>query len=287
MFHPEGLFLAGAQASYPSSTANLSVVIENIFTGDVEAELYLFKNSPDWLIRTKSGHVNGSHNGLAHVTKRKVNSLSVSVDPGFVKSVTNVAEVRATLSQKLPEGESLAESLSKLPQPNLPEPTLPTPQREVWYDWSYDRRLKIARKIEQAGGSVRTNLHKLITFVHLEGQQVSEELLKELRWAGRIERLYLAETGLTDQQLDHVGLLSYVKRMSLWGNPITDDGLLELSTMYHLEVLDIHDTQVTAHGINQLKVLPNLKRLIVPKSVRVDQLTPLKTRLPELKILSR
>lgn len=75
--------------------------------------------------------------------------------------------------------------------------------------------------------------------------------------------------------------------MSLWGNPITDAGLSELTAMWSLEVLDIHDTRITAAGLNQLRMLPGLKTLIIPASINVDELAPLRNQRPDLELLLR
>jgi hypothetical protein len=93
-----------------------------------------------------------------------------------------------------------------------------------------------------------------------------------LPWLQSIDRLYLAATGITDEQLCPVGLMGGVKRLSLWSNPITDAGLAELNAMWSLEVLDIHDTQVTAAGLRKLCLLPELRTLIVPEGIDAEAL---------------
>ncbi len=83
-----------------------------------------------------------------------------------------------------------------------------------------------------------------------------------------------------------VGMMGNVKRLSLWGNPITDEGLAQLATLWSLEVLDVHDTAVTADGLNHLWLLENLRTLIVPDSVELAQLDRL-SRLTNLEIIRR
>lgn len=111
-------------------------------------------------------------------------------------------------------------------------------------------------------------------------------LLQMLPWLSGVERLYLAATGITDDQLRPVGLMRHVQRLSLWGNPITDAGLAELSAMWSLEVLDVHGTSVTAAGLRQLRLLPALKTLIVPAAVDTSTLADDFDR-PGLEIIER
>ncbi len=77
-----------------------------------------------------------------------------------------------------------------------------------------------------------------------------------------------------------------VKRLSLWSNPITDAGLAELGAMWSLEVLDLHDTQVTAAGLRKLRLLPELRTLIVPESIDAETLAAEYDR-PGLQIVPR
>lgn len=284
--HPNNASIIGARATHRHDSGKC-VTLENILTGATAAELYLFKDSSDWLIKTESGFVNGSPAGLARVSKRRPGLVKVELAPDFVSSATSSSDVRQSLNPKFPTGDSLLTALTNQPQLELPQPPPPTPERKEWYDWSWDRNTEATKYIESSGGSVRKTIHNSITFVHLEGCKASDELLKELRWVGRIDRLYLADTGLTDAQLDHVSILSHLKRMSLWGNPITDRGIKELSDLPQLEVLDIHGTQVTPAGLNQLKTLPKLKTLIVPASINLQDLQPLLNAHPGLEIILR
>jgi hypothetical protein len=42
--------------------------------------------------------------------------------------------------------------------------------------------------------------------------------------------------------------------------------------LWSLEVLDIHDTQVTAAGLRKLRLLPELRTLIVPEGIDAEAL---------------
>ena len=284
-FHPTHPLLIGAKSTYRDQHGH-GVVIEDVVTGNVRAELLLFQDSNDWLIVRGNRAVHGSPAGLKRVTWRKPGTLEVSRE--LKSSQQSSGGTLLGLSDdSLPGEVSLKERLLSTPQPELSPLPEPTPERREWYDWSMDRREKIAADIEARGGQVRANIHKSITFVHLEGKEISNDLLKELRFAGVIDRLYLANTGITDQQLDYISVLPYLKRLSLWNNPISDQGLRELENLQRLEVLDVHNTEVTAIGLNRLAKLPELKTLIYPASIDEGDLQPLIDAHPEIQLVPR
>lgn len=287
LFHPGQLLIACSLRNPPHEPASYSVGFEQTLTGDLEAELFLFYGSEDWLIKTKSGYVNGSPGGLRRSTRRVPGTLQVSHDADFIDAATKPKAVSEVLSQSLPKDLNLKTELQKLPQQDIPK-LAPIPRwKPQRYDELTKRRKEITEKLKAAGAKIKQAQFRGVTYIHLEGRPVTDDLIKKLRWAGGVDRLYLADTGITDQQLDGVGILLNVKRLSLWGNPITDAGLSELTAMWNLEVLDIHDTKVTAAGLNQLQMLPSLKTLIIPASINIDELAPLKNRLPDLKIILR
>lgn len=284
-FHPTHPLLIGAKSTYRDQHGH-GVVIEDVVTGDVRAELLLFQDSNDWLIIRGNGTVHGSPAGLKRVTWRKPGTLAVSRELKASQQSSG-GTLLGLSDDSLPDEVSLKERLLTTPQPELSPLPEPTPERREWYDWSMDRREKIAADIEARGGQVRANIHKSITFVHLEGKAISKDLLKELRFAGAIDRLYLANTGITNQQLDYISVLPYLKRLSLWNNPISDQGLRELEYLKQLEVLDVHNTEVTASGLNRLSKLPVLKTLIYPARIDENDLQPLKKAHPEIQLVPR
>ena len=289
LFHPGQLLIAGSPGNPRQSvgTVSDSVGFEQTLTGDLEAELFLFYGSDDWLIKTKSGFVNGSPGGLRRATSRVPGTLQVSNGDDFTASITRPKAVSEALTQSLSNDLNLKAELQRLPQRDIPN-LAPTPKVKPQKYGDPTKRIKeISEELKAAGAKIKRDQFSGITYVHLEGHPVTDDLIKKLRWAGKIDRLYLAETGITDQQLDGIGILKDIKRMSLWGNPITDAGLSELTAMWSLEVLDIHDTKITAAGLNQLRLLPSLKTLIIPASINVDELTPLRNQRPDLEILLR
>ena len=84
-----------------------------------------------------------------------------------------------------------------------------------------------------------------VVTVHLERRRFKPDDLAPLADLRNLERLYLANTPLTDEGLRHVATLRRLKRMSLWQTKITDAGIVHLAGLTDLEVLDIHDTRLT------------------------------------------
>lgn len=289
LFHPGQLLIAGSPGTPRQSveTVSDSVGFEQTLTGDLEAELFLFYGSDDWLIKTKSGFVNGSPGGLRRATSRVPGTLKVINGADITDSITRPEAVSEALTQSLSNDLSLKAELKQLPQRDIPILAATPKEKPQRYDAPTKRLKEFSEKLKSAGAKIKQAQFSGITYVHLEGHPVTDDLIKNLRWAGKIDRLYLAETGITDQQLDGIGILKDVKIMSLWGNPITDAGLSELTAMWSLEVLDIHDTRITAAGLNQLRMLPGLKTLIIPASINTNELAPLRNQLPDLDLLLR
>lgn len=286
LFHPGQLLIAGTvlDDSPPRQRILPGVALQHMATGELAAQLLLWKPN-DWLIIDKDGHISGSEGGLARITWREPGTIAVQRDRERTASRIDAANVSESLMKPLPAGRKLVDVLAD--QPELPDQDSAVeedPERP-WFNSPTPSKEGAIAKLRHAGAQVRIHMFRGATFVHLEKRSVTDELLEQLRWAGAVDRLYLAATGMTDDQLDTVGLLRSVKRMSLWGNPITDRGLRHLSGMWSLEVLDVHDTQVTAAGLNSLALLPNLKTLIVPSHIKRADLAPLLAKLPQLEIV--
>jgi Leucine-rich repeat (LRR) protein len=112
-------------------------------------------------------------------------------------------------------------------------------------------------------------------------------VLKQLRWGFSLGRLDLADAGIHDEELDQIGLLPSLQRLSLSGNSITDRGVIQLAGLWKLEVLDVHNTQVTAAGLNSLRLLPNLRLVIAPDSIQLDDIAALRERHPDLEVIRK
>ncbi|MEJ7593170.1 MAG: hypothetical protein WKF77_16615 [Planctomycetaceae bacterium] len=289
LFHPNQRLICGALFDpwHIQESSAVGVGFEDILTGELEAELILFREPGSWLITTRNGAVNGAGKSLSRVTWRRPGSIHVIRDSAHTQQVVNPQRVAEAVSQSLPAGESIRDRLKQMPEPVIPDPHVQEPPGNVWFKNYQELEREAVKAFREAGADVEINLHNRATSIHLEQRSVTDDLLKQLRWTHGLDRLYVAATGIHDAQLDEIGLLPSLKRLSLWGNPITDRGLTQLSGLWNLEVLDVHDTQVTAVGLNALRMLPNLKTVIVPEIVLIDDLASLKERHPNLEIIRR
>ena len=96
------------------------------------------------------------------------------------------------------------------------------------------------------------------TAANLEHSRAADKDLVHLHRLPWLDRLYLAESQVTNAGLEHVGYCEKLKRISLWGNPITDQGMAHIGRLKNLEALDIHNTLVTDAGLAPLAGCPNL-----------------------------
>jgi len=289
LFHPNQRLICGALFDpwHIQESSAVGVGFEDILTGELEAELTLFREPGSWLITTRDGAVNGATKPLSRVTWRRSGSIRVIRDPARTQQVVNPQRVAEAVSQSLPAGESIHDCLKRMPEPVIPESHVQEPPGNLWFKNYQVLEREAVKAFREAGADVEINLHNRATSIHLEQRSVTDDLLKQLLWTHGLDRLYVAAMGIHDAQLDEIGLLSSLKRLSLWGNPITDRGLTQLSGLWNLEVLDVHDTQVTAVGLNALRMLPNLKTVIVPESILIDDLASLRERHPNLEIIRR
>ena len=192
--------------------------------------------------------------------------------------------------------DRVAETLSgeDVPPADIPDDVIPAiappgSQRPPTPDpWSQDRAaeagaIELARK---AGAELRFDDVRRLTFVKIEERPVADRVLRSIPALRRVDRLYLADTGIRDDHLRGLGLMTQVKRLSLWGNPITDRGLAELACLWRLEALDVHDTDVTEASLQSLRHIETLRTLIVPEDVDAEKLGTAMNR-PDLEIIRR
>jgi hypothetical protein len=90
-------------------------------------------------------------------------------------------------------------------------------------------------------------------------QSLSDEDFEHLNRLRRLERLYLAETQITDLGMHHLSNLTNLQYLSLAKTRITDAGLVCLQGMTHLEMLELSDTGISDAGLKYLRGLTNLK----------------------------
>ncbi len=75
---------------------------------------------------------------------------------------------------------------------------------------------------------------------------------------GKVTRLRLSGTQITDKGLKEVAKLPNLEDLLLTGTKITDAGLKELAKLQKLTILDLDFTKITKTGVAELrKALPN------------------------------
>ncbi|PHR97593.1 MAG: hypothetical protein COA78_27420 [Blastopirellula sp.] len=103
---------------------------------------------------------------------------------------------------------------------------------------------------------------KIVTIVDLEGKRFAEGSLGPLAELPDLERLYLALSSVTDDDLEPVAQLTKIRRISLWRTKVSNDGLEHLKQLEDLELLDIkHTKNIDERALNNLRHWPNLMLL--------------------------
>lgn len=122
-----------------------------------------------------------------------------------------------------------------------------------------------------------------IEYLNLNGTEISDETIPQLKQLNRLTHLNLAHTQITDaglQQLADSGNLEY---LSLTGTRINDDSLRYLRGLTNLKRLDLMHTSITDAGLKSLEELRKL-RLIGFSGTRITDrgIRQLASKLPGL-----
>lgn len=289
VFLPDQTLVCGALFDpwHHQESKAIGVGFEDFVTAKVEAELTLFREPGSWLVSTRDGSVNGSDKALSRISWRRPDSIDVIRDPARTQRATNPQRVAAAVSQPRKEKPSIRDLLKGKPHPVIPESRLPESPGSLWFKNYHEREREAGRAFREAGAEVQTNIHDQMVSIRFEQRPVTAEVLKQLRWGFSLGRLDLADAGIHDEELDLIGLLPSLQRLSLSGNSITDRGVIQLAGLWKLEVLDVHNTQVTAAGLNSLRLLPNLRLVIAPDSIQLDDIAALRERHPDLEVIRK
>lgn len=100
--------------------------------------------------------------------------------------------------------------------------------------------------------------------LHVKAIGASDGDLKSIAGMNNITALDLRQTAVSDEGLKDIGTLSRLQTLSLSGTIVSDDGLKELKHP-HLKELDISRTCIGPKGIENLKGVPELEKLILEK----------------------
>ena len=141
-----------------------------------------------------------------------------------------------------------------------------------------------ARRISDEGVAHLSGLSKL-EYLHLSNGVITDESLRILARLPKLDGLSLQGNRFTDQGLVYVQDTMQLRQLVLGGgeNDITDNGLVHLRHLTHLEKLCLQNSQVTEDGLRHLVGLKNLKDLWLGRS-QVRDASWLQQQLPKCKI---
>lgn len=118
-------------------------------------------------------------------------------------------------------------------------------------------------------------LWQLTNLKHLKIPRTSHRVpyadkgLEELSKLQALEELFIADLGVTDAEMSHVAKLTNLKRLTLFGCPITNKGLAKLKALKSLEYLWLYEPQnITISDLKDLNALPNLVELNVQEIIQ-------------------
>ncbi len=104
-------------------------------------------------------------------------------------------------------------------------------------------------------------LYRDVVSIDFQQQRIEDKDLRLLRGLDGCERLYLADTSISDAGLAHIAHLTNLKRISLWKTRITNAGLKHLAAMSELEAIDLDHTKVDNNGLRHLGDIVSLREL--------------------------
>ena len=96
----------------------------------------------------------------------------------------------------------------------------------------------------------------------------TDEGLKAISGLASLEMLHLGGIGVTDVGVRHLGRLTRLKELHLFGcDRITDEGLKAIGRMQSLEDLSVSHARISIAGLKALNGLTNLKNLDVKEVI--------------------
>lgn len=101
-----------------------------------------------------------------------------------------------------------------------------------------------------------------VATVRLEGCSEPGKSLAALADLPDLERLYISNSAVTDDDLRHIAGLKKLRRLALWRTNITERGIRHLENLENLELLDIHGSNVGEDALPHLARLPHLRQII-------------------------
>ena len=96
--------------------------------------------------------------------------------------------------------------------------------------------------------TVRFETRKWDPYAH-----VNDESIAALKQLPHLEQLYLPRAGVSNKHLETISQLKSIRKLSLWGNNLHDDGITQLSELPNLQVIDLGETKVTMACLSKFR----------------------------------
>lgn len=146
------------------------------------------------------------------------------------------------------------------------------------------------QRMHRAEMEARNQLKQLEAIVQLNSSQkhvgtlmVRKELAKALPWIAQLPyltHLDVADTGLSDSDLDQIAGLPRLYSLDASNTQLTDEGVAKL-TGVPLETIFLAGTKITGESLNQLSQIKSLKIVGLDRTAVQDNVAAL-TKLPKL-----
>jgi internalin A len=129
-------------------------------------------------------------------------------------------------------------------------------------DASEDEAVAAVKKLGGRATLKEESFAKPVVSVDLAETGVDDDALKVLPMLSDLEILDLSKTQVTNAGLTYIAKLTRLRALRLSSvSGVTDEGLAHFKNLKHLERLDLQGTAVTGSGIPQLADLPNLRSI--------------------------
>ncbi len=122
--------------------------------------------------------------------------------------------------------------------------------------------------------------------LHLGDSVLAEEDIERLSHAADLRYLFLAKTGMTDQAIRHLKMLTNLRELHLGDNPITGSGFAHLKGLSQLEILGLSGTKATDKSLRRLKGLDRLENLYLNHTLITSMGVKYLKGLPRLEVLT-
>lgn len=141
------------------------------------------------------------------------------------------------------------------------------------YQRRYGRQHRAAERLEGYGAKITYHRSPVawvpwlgdkvrdVEAVDLSHRNPDAEAIQLLIRFPRLQRLYLARTQVSDDELTVIARLRNLRRLAVWGTRIRDPGVEALAGLENLQALDVHATSLSEKSLDTFATLPQLREL--------------------------